>query len=205
MQDNPNYSYIGTVKTPDGQTHYYKDAEARAAVTAIEKRVDLAEEDIELLKEAVKGGTHFIGKCQSSLTDRCTTNPVQIATATGTKAVSAKAGDFTVCEKTVGTGKIGIEFLFDGTCWTELGSTGTLGSLAYKDTASGTYKPEGTVSKPTATVTPTTETIAHLTVSVDEDSETLIIGSVNHTVVKSVAVDVSQPTFSGTQKAVSVS
>ena len=43
MQDNPNYSYIGTVKTPDGQTHYYKDAEARAAVTAIEERVDLAE------------------------------------------------------------------------------------------------------------------------------------------------------------------
>ena len=205
MQDNPNYSYIGTVKTPDGQTHYYKDAEARAAITAIEGRVDLAEEDIESLKEAVKGGTHFLGKTTTQLTDRCTTGTITVVTATGTKQVTAKAGDFAVCEKTVGTGKIGIEFLFDGSCWTELGSTGTLKALAYKDSATGTFKPEGTVSKPTATVTPTTETIAHLTVSVDEDSETLIIGSVNHTVVKSVAVDVSQPTFTGTQKAISVS
>ena len=56
MQDNPNYSYIGTVKTPDGGTHYVKDAEARTAITAIENRVDLAEEDIGTLKAAVKGG-----------------------------------------------------------------------------------------------------------------------------------------------------
>ena len=41
MHDNPNYSYIGTVKTPDGGTHYVKDAEARTAITAIENRVDL--------------------------------------------------------------------------------------------------------------------------------------------------------------------
>ena len=205
MQDNPNYSYVGTVQTPDGQTHYYKDAEARAAITAIEERVDLAEEDIETLKEAVKGGTHFVGKTTSQLVDRCTTNPIAVVTASGTKQVTAKAGDFTVMERTVGSGTVGIEFLFDGSCWTELGSTGTLGTLAYKDSASGTVKPTGTVTKPTASVTPQKTGIAHLTVAVDEDSETLVFGSTTHQVMTGVEVDVSQPTFEGDTKTVTVS
>lgn len=204
MQDNPNYSYLGTIQTPDGTTHYMKDAEARTAITAIESRVDLAEEDIATLKEAVKGGTHFIGKTTSQLVDRCTTNPITVVTTTGTKQVTARAGDFAVREKTVGTGTVGIEFLFDGTCWTELGSTGTLGSLAYKDTASGTVTPTGTVSKPTATVTPQKTSISHLTVTVDEDSETLIFGSTAHQVMTGATVDVSQPTFTGDQKTVTV-
>lgn len=205
MQDNPNYSYVGTVKTPDGQTHYYKDAEARAAITAIEDRVDLAEEDIETLKEAVKGGTHFLGKSVTNLTDRCTTNPIVVLKNGVQKSVTAQAGDFTVCEKTVGEGTIGMEFLFDGSCWTELGSTGTLGSLAYKDSATGQFKPTGTVSKPTATVTPTKEAISHLTATVDAENETLILGSVTHNVMTGASVDVSQPTFTGTEKTIEVS
>ena len=205
MQDNPNYSYIGTVKTPDGGTHYVKDAEARAAITAIENRVDLAEEDIGTLKAAVKGGTHFLGKTTTPLTDRCTTNPVTVVTATGTKQVTAVAGDFAVRERTEGGATIGVEFLFDGTHWTELGSTGTLKALAFKDSASGTVKPTGTVSKPTATVTPQTAAIAHLTAAVDAETETLTLGSTTHTVMTGVAVDVSQPTFAGDTKTVTVS
>ena len=205
MQDNTNYSYIGTVKTPDGQTHYYKDAEARAAISAVEDRVDLAEDDITSLKAAVLGGTHFLGKSLTNLTDRCTTNPVRVVSGGEEKTVTAVAGDFTVCEKTVGTGKVGIEFLFDGACWTELGSTGTLGTLAFKDSATGQYKPEGEVSKPTATVTPVRTSIAHLTVQVDAENETLILGSVSHNVMTGVSVDVSKPTFAGTQKSVTVS
>lgn len=36
MQDNANYSYISTVITPDSNTHYIKDAEARSAITSLE-------------------------------------------------------------------------------------------------------------------------------------------------------------------------
>jgi len=36
MQDNPQYSYISTVITPDNATHYIKDTEARDAITNLE-------------------------------------------------------------------------------------------------------------------------------------------------------------------------
>lgn len=39
-----------------------------------------------------------------------------------------------------------MEFVFDGTVWSELGSTGVLGTLAYKDNASTQYKPKGSVT-----------------------------------------------------------
>jgi len=205
MQDNPNYSYIGTIKTPDGGTHYVKDAEARAAITSVENRVTVTETDVAALKESIKSGTHFLGKSTSPLTDRCTTNPIKILRGGVETTVTAKAGDFTVCETEVGTGTLGVEFLFDGTCWNELGSTGTLGSLAYKDAATGTFKPQGTVSKPTASTTPTSESVDHLTANVDADNETLVIGKVAKIALTDVAVDVSQPVFTGTEKTVSVS
>jgi len=205
MQDNPNYSYLGTVKTPDGQTHYVKDAEARSAITAAEGRLTTAEGEITTLKEAVKAGTHFLGKTTTALSDRCTTNPITIVSGDTTKTVTAKAGDFTVMETTQGSATVGLEFLFDGTCWTELGSTGNLGSLAYKDSASGTVTPTGTVSKPTASVTPTKESVDHLTATVDTTNETLVIGKVTRQELTAVAVDVSQPNFTGDQKSVVVS
>jgi len=205
MQDNPNYSYLGTVKTPDGQTHYVKDAEARQAITAAEGRLTTAEGDISTLKEAVKGGTHFLGKTTTELTDRCTTNPITVVSGDSTKTVTAKSGDFTIREVQQGSSTIGIEYLFDGTCWTELGSTGTLGSLAYKDSASGTVTPTGTVSKPTASVTPTKESVDHFTATVDTVNETLVIGKVTRQELTDVGVDVSQPTFTGDQKSVVVS
>jgi len=43
--------------------------------------------------------------------------------------------------------------------WHALGSLDSLGTLAYKDNASGSYKPEGTVSQPTFTGSSSTVTI----------------------------------------------
>ena len=43
------------------------------------------------------------------------------------------------------------EFLFDGAKWAELGDLTGLGSLAYKNSATGSYTPAGTVSQPTFT------------------------------------------------------
>lgn len=201
MQDNPNYSYISTARTPDGGTHYLKDAEARNAITAAEERIGENAQDIADIKEAIRGGTHFIGVTATELTDGCTTNPIVIDGVN----VTAKAGDFTIRNKVVEGAVTGLEFIWTGAKWSELGSTGTLKALAFKDAASGTVKPTGTVSKPTAAVTPQTAAIAHLTVAVDAETETLTIGSATHTVMTGVAVDVSQPTFTGDTKTVTVS
>lgn len=205
MTGNSNYSYIGTVRTPDGQTHYMRDVEARAAITAIEARVDLAEEDVETLKVAVKGGTHFIGKCLTALSDRCTTNPVRVIADGQEKTVTGKAGDFTVCEKQVGSGTVGMEYLFDGTRWTELGSTGTLGLLAYKDSASGSFTPQGSVSAPHINVSRTKSAVRQLAVSVDIETETLTFEESSLNVIVGVAATADAPVFSGQQGTVTVS
>lgn len=46
-----------------------------------------------------------------------------------------------------------VEFIYDGVSWQEFGSTSEFGELAFKDSASTSYKPAGTVSKPTFTGT----------------------------------------------------
>jgi hypothetical protein len=55
--------------------------------------------------------------------------------------VTAVAGDIVVY--------INSEFIFDATKWILLGDLSGLKALAYKDSASGTYTPAGTVSQPT--------------------------------------------------------
>lgn len=201
MEDNPNYSYISTARTPDGCTHYLKDGEARRAITAAEERIGENAQDIADIKEAIKGGTHFIGVTSSELTDGCTTNPIVIDGV----SVTAKAGDFTIRNMLVNGAMTGVEFIWTSAKWSELGSTGTLKALAFKDAATGSVKPTGTVSKPTATVTPQTAALAHLSATVDPETETLTFGTTTNTVVTGIAVDVSQPQFTGDEIDVTVS
>ena len=107
--------------------------------------------------------------------------------------------------------------------------TDSMGELAYKDSAGGSYtpsgnitmdsySPEGTVSTPTITVTESGTTIApfgsagtlpSLTISVDADNGlnfnfdpgTLPSAGTSATVLTGVSAASSQPTFSGTGKA----
>jgi hypothetical protein len=51
-----------------------------------------------------------------------------------------------------------MEFVWTGSKWQEFGSTGSLKALAFKDTASASYTPAGTVSKQTFSGTATTST-----------------------------------------------
>ena len=78
MQDNANYSYISAVRTPNGGTHYLKDAEARAAITAAEERIGENAQDIADIKDAIRGGTHFLGVTSTVLSDGGTSNTVTI-------------------------------------------------------------------------------------------------------------------------------
>lgn len=118
-------------------------------------------------REAVAGGTHFLGVTTTEIIDGSTTTTLTI----GDGSVTAANGDIVV---------YGIkEFIYASadSKWHELGDVSMLGDLATKDSASGSYTPagsvtasfdgtsinytpEGTVSKPNVTVTPTTASIA---------------------------------------------
>jgi hypothetical protein len=89
----------------------------------------------------IESGSAWIGVTTTPLTDGATTNPVTI----NGESVTAKTGNMVAYGAK--------EFIFNGTAWQELGDMSMLGELAYKNSASGSYTPAGTVSKPTFTGT----------------------------------------------------
>ena len=107
--------YLSKITLVDGTVVKIKDTEAR---------------------EAIKGGTHFLGATSTSLADGSSTNPITI----GSDSVTAKNGDIVVSGNK--------EFIFAtiDNKWHELGDITGLGALALKNSASGSYTPEGTVS-----------------------------------------------------------
>ena len=101
-------------------------------------------------RAAIGGATHFIGVTTTALTDGQTISKVTI----GGEEVNLANGDLMLYGSK--------EFIYssaDGKVH-ELGDTTGLGSLAYQNSASGTYTPAGSVSKPDIDVTPTTGTVA---------------------------------------------
>ena len=126
---------ISKITLPSGVTYDLKDAQARS--------------DIEALQTSVTGGMHYIGVTTTALTDGATTSPIKINNVN----VTPKAGDIVMYGS--------LEFVWassDGK-WHEFGSTGSLKSLAFKDSASGSYTPEGSIS-PTFTGSQTGVTIS---------------------------------------------
>lgn len=76
---------------------------------------------------------YWMGVTTTALTDGDTTNPITI----GGESVTANVGGVAQYS--------GTEFVWNGSAWQKLGE-GTLGALAYKDSASGNFTPVGTVS-----------------------------------------------------------
>lgn len=105
-----------------------------------------AREDIAKLKKAKR----WIGVTTTVLTEGSTTNPIVI----NGESVTAIDGDV--------AGYQSDEFTFNGTIW-QKNDLSFLGTLAYKDTASGSYTPHGTISTPNITVTPSNTTIKNPT------------------------------------------
>ena len=187
--------------TYNGNTYMVKDAQAREAIAALE------------------GGSYFLGVTTTALTDQATTNPITI----DNKSVTATNGNVVVYQSK--------EFIFNGTKWIEFGDLSSLGNLAYKDSASGSYTPAGTISKITpagsVTVTPATTTttvnsitavgsLPSLTYDSTNEKLTFNAGSLptkgaNTTVVTGVTTTGSftgsavTPTFTGTQATITVS
>lgn len=145
---------ISKIKLPSGTTYDIKDAAAREAI------------------EELQGYTEYLGVTTTALTDGATTNPITI----GGKSVTAKKGSIANYGSK--------EFIFNGTEWQEFGDMSGLGALAYKDSASGAFKPAGTVTKPTFTGTASTVTV---TATANTSGNYQPTGTV------------SQPTFSGSE------
>ena len=159
------------------------------------------------IKDATaRSAKQWIGITTTQLTDGATTNPIVISG----NSVTAVAGNITSYDEQ--------EFIFNGTKWQAFGDLSDLGTLAYKDSASGSFTPAGTVSKPNVSVTPSKTSIPNVT-SVGSmptytvSGETLVItagsvptlGTAIEAMTGASAELDSAPSFSGTQGSVTVS
>ena len=142
---------------------------------------DIVDAGARELIEELQAYTDYLGVTTTELTDGATTNPITI----NSKSVTAVKGNI------VNYGSK--EFIFNGTAWQEFGDLSALGDLAYKDDASATYTPAGTVSQPTFSGSELTSTGSFTPAGGVEIS--LGTGSANYTPSGSV----SQPTFSGSE------
>lgn len=118
---------ISKITLPSGSTYNIKDTQAR--------------NDIATIQSAITGGMHYLGVTTTALTNGASTNPITI----DGNSVTAVSGDIAIYGS--------LEFIFSDTDskWHEFGSTGSLKALAFKDNASGSFTPSGSVSKPTFT------------------------------------------------------
>lgn len=82
-------------------------------------------------RATASGGIQLKGTTTTALTDEATTNPITI----NGSSYTAKANDAVFYGKK--------EFVFDGTKWHEFGDMSGLGSLATKNSASGSFTPQG--------------------------------------------------------------
>lgn len=147
----------------------------------------------------------WIGITTTALTDGASTNPIII----NGQSVTAVAGNITSYDEQ--------EYIFNGTVWQEFGDLSDLGTLAYKDSASGSYTPQGSVAAPDITVAPSTDTIKPVTdvgsmPTFTVSGETLIIGAgavptlgKDKTFMTGASATASAPAFSGTPSTVTVS
>ena len=135
--------YFSYLELADGSKKYVKDADAR--------------EDIAKLYQLLQNGSKYIGKFTSAVVGGQTVTSLKdgdvvtsITTTKGTFVPGTPAsgqyklneGDFTEIQGTAG--KPSVEFMWNGTAMDEFGSTSLLKSLAFKDSASGSYTPAGT-------------------------------------------------------------
>lgn len=147
---------ISQITLPSGSVYDLKDAYARSAI------------------EAIVGGDAvvFVGVSSTPLTDGGSQSP----TVDGQTLVPAAGQLFFYGTE---------EFIWGpDSKWHALGSLDSLGALAYKDSASASYKPKGTVSQPTFTGSSSNVTIT----ATDSTSGNY-----------QPKGTVSQPTFTGTQ------
>lgn len=119
---------ISKITLPSGTTYDIKDSTARSLISDIQS--------------SITGAMHYEGVTSTTLSDGATTATITIDGDSKTFTAD-DAGSVVISGQK--------EYVWNGTKWQEFGSTGSLKALAFKDTASASYKPAGTVSQPTFT------------------------------------------------------
>lgn len=185
---------LARITLPSGNTYDIKDAVARELISSL------------------TSATTYLGVTVTEITDGSSVSPITI----GDKSITPKSGDI------VSYGNS--EFVWSGVenKWREFGSTGSLKALAFKDSASGSFTPEGTVEAPTVTVTPDTAsitpfgsagtlprfsaTVADETLTLSFSAGTLPTAGESVTAVTGIkSASASAPKFSGSTGTVTVS
>nr|DAI60829.1 MAG TPA: hypothetical protein [Caudoviricetes sp.] len=130
---------ISEITLPSGVTYDIKDATAR--------------NDISMLKGSGTGAMHYAGVTTTALANGSSASPIKINEADYTPS----NGDVVIYEQ--------LEFVWSTSDkkWHEFGSTGSLKGLAFKDSASASYTPAGSVSAPTVSVAVNTAKVAPIT------------------------------------------
>ena len=152
--------YISKITLPSGTSYDIKDAYAREVI------------------ETLAGGDAvvFIGVSSTALTDGGTEKPT-----INNEQVNPSSGQLFF----YGTS----EFIWGkDSKWHELGDLSSLGSLAYKNSASATYTPAGSISKPTFTGSGTDVSVSFI--------EPIVPGSGNYTPTGSISLSGGQASAS---------
>jgi hypothetical protein len=187
---------ISKITLPSGSTYDIKDAWAR--------------DEIAKITGAVGAGVRFIGVSTTAITDGGNQNP----TITGMTGYTKANGDLVIYGDK--------EFIYGADAkWHEFGDMGSLKALAFKDSASTSYTPAGSVSgtfsgaqttstgkfTPAGTVSkPTfTGTEGNVSVTGSVENATVSVGVGTGTANYTPDGTVSKPTFSGTQATIAVS
>lgn len=182
---------ISQITLPSGVTYDIKDATAR--------------HDISMLKGSNTGAMHYAGITETAIADGSSTSPIKINKVDYTPS----NGDVVMYGS--------LEFVWSAADkkWHEFGSTGSLKGLAFKDSASASYTPAGSVSAPTVSVSVNTASVTPITgvgtlpsFVASVSNETLTLGfSAGSLPTKGTAVTVatgvksasaSAPVFTGT-------
>lgn len=153
-------------------------------------------------RELIKGGVTYIGRTTTALVDEATTSPITV----GDKEVTPEIGNLVIYNAGTEFNPKDLEFIWNGEHWDELGSTGALGELAYKDEVSGSVNLAHTHTISTEDATAALSGGATVGVAVGEASitpaGTVTVGGASgtdYTPAGEVAVDTTESkTISGT-------
>lgn len=164
---------ISKITLPSGSVYNLKDAQARS--------------DIASIQTAVSGGVSFLGITTTEITDGSTVTTVVV----NSESLSAINGGMVIYGDD--------EFVYSSydSKWHRFGPAGTFRALAFKDSASGTYTPAGSVSQPTFSG----EELTSTGTASPTGSVTVGLSSSNSTSAGAVAYvsAIGTKSFSGTQ------
>ena len=140
MSDPKNYFEF--LDLADESRWYVRDAEAQADIAAIQEILQNGSRYIGKFTSAVVGGETVTSLKDGDVVTSITTSTGTYVTGTPTTGQKQlMAGDYCQYEQ---NGKSTTEWMWNGSAIDEFGSTSLLKSLAFKDSAIGSYTPAGT-------------------------------------------------------------